>query len=315
VFSEKWDAGEKSVAVDLQREAEFRNAYMAHLDSEMHGLKLGGYRIAVDCANGAASNLAPALFRGFGADVIAFNDKPNGRNINEDCGSLHLEHLQAKVLKTKADFGVAFDGDADRALFVDEKGNIVDGDATLWIMAKYFHDRGELRNDKVIATVMSNIGLEIALKARGIELVRTDVGDKYVLAELLKSGSTLGGEQSGHVIFPEKSLVGDGMMTATYLLEAIKEKGVSFSEMREGFTQFPQILVNVKVKEKRPFDSLPKVVEASRIIEEELDGRGRFLLRYSGTENLARVMIEGEDQRGIEYQANRLADVIRSELG
>ncbi len=297
------------------REAEFQNAYLTYLASEMHGLRLDGYTIAVDCAYGAASDLAPGLFRGFGANVVAFNDRPNGRNINQDCGSLHLEHLQAKVREINADFGVAFDGDADRALFVDEKGNIVDGDATLWIMAKYFQDHGRLKNNQVIATVMSNIGLEIALKARGIGLLRTAVGDKYVLAALLNSGSTIGGEQSGHVIFPEKSLVGDGMMTATYLLEAIKEKGIAFSEMTAGFMQFPQVLVNVKVREKPAFDSVPEIAAASREIEGELDGKGRLLLRYSGTENLARVMIEGEEQATIEAQANRLADVIRERLG
>ncbi len=304
-----------SAGISSTRDVEFRNAYLAHLASEMNGLKLDGFRMAVDCANGAASNLAPALFRGFGAEVVAFNDKPNGRNINEDCGSLHLEHLQKKVLESKADFGVAFDGDADRALFVDEKGGIVDGDATLWMMAKYFQNHGKLKNNNVVATVMSNIGLEIALKSKNIELVRTAVGDKYVLEELLKSGSTIGGEQSGHVIFPEKSLVGDGMMTATYLLEAIKEKGLAFSEMTEGFTQFPQILVNVKVREKTPFESVPEIAKASKEIESELNGKGRLLLRYSGTENLARVMIEGEDQGVINLQANRLADVIRDQLG
>ena len=315
VFEGGFEGGEAMEAVDSARKEEFQKAYLANLAGERHGLKLDGFRIAVDCANGAASDLAPALFRGFGAEVIAFNDKPNGRNINEDCGSLHLEHLRAKVIETKAGFGVAFDGDADRALFVDEKGSIVDGDATLWIMAKYFQEHGGLKNDKVVATVMSNIGLEIALRSRNIELVRTSVGDKYVLAELLQSGSTIGGEQSGHVIFPEKSLVGDGMMTATYLLEAIKEKGIAFSEMTEGFRQFPQILVNVRVKEKLPFDDVPEIAAASRAIEDELDGSGRLLLRYSGTENLARVMIEGEDQSAIEQQANRLADIIRGKLG
>ena len=301
--------------VDLQRKDEFREAYLAHIASEMQGLRLDGFRVAVDCANGAASDLAPDLFRRFGAEVIAFNDKPDGRNINKDCGSLHLEHLQAKVLETNADFGVAFDGDADRALFVDEIGRIVDGDTTLWIMATHFQEHGGLKHNMVVATVMSNIGLEIALRSLNIELVRTSVGDKYVLAELLKSGSTIGGEQSGHVIFPDKSLVGDGMMTATYLLEAIKEKGVAFSVMTDGFKQFPQILVNVKVKEKLPFESIPEIAAASREVEAELDGKGRLLLRYSGTENLARVMIEGEDQTVIESQANRLADVIRARLG
>jgi phosphoglucosamine mutase len=304
-----------STPVNSTREDEFREAYLKHIASEMHGLRLDGFSIVVDCANGAASDLAPGLFRSFGADVIAFNDKPNGRNINEDCGSLHLHHLTAKVIETKADFGVAFDGDADRALFVDEQGTIVDGDATLWIMANYFQQHGKLKDNKVVATVMSNIGLEIALRTQEIELLRTSVGDKYVLQELMDGGWTLGGEQSGHVIFPEKSLVGDGMMTATYLLEAIKERGSAFSAMTDGFRQFPQILVNIKVKQKLPFETVPEIASAARELENELDGSGRLLLRYSGTENLARVMIEGEDQAVIGQQANRLADIIRERLG
>lgn len=316
IFGESF-AGHKADGgiVDSHRKDEFREAYLSHIAGEMSSLRLDGYSVAVDCANGAASDLAPDLLHRFGADVIAFNDKPDGRNINNNCGSLHLEHLQAKVLETRADFGVAFDGDADRALFVDEKGNVVDGDATLWIMAKYFQDHGCLKNNKVVATVMSNIGLEMALKSRGIELVRTAVGDKYVLAELLSSGSTIGGEQSGHVIFPEQSLVGDGMMTASYLLEAIKENGIAFSAMTAGFKQFPQVLVNVEVKEKPPFESVSEIAAASREVEGELVGKGRLLLRYSGTENLARVMIEGEDQSVIESQANRLAGLIRASLG
>lgn len=301
--------------VDSRRENEFRDAYLAYLGSEMSGLNLQGFKIAVDCANGAACDLAPELFNRFGAEVIDFNNEPDGRNINLNCGSMYLEHLQAKVLETGADFGVAFDGDADRALFVDEKGDIVDGDATLWIMAKYFQDHGALKNNEVVATVMSNIGLEIALKSRNMNLVRTSVGDKYVLEALLNNGSTIGGEQSGHVIFPGKSLVGDGMMTAAYLIEAIKEKGVPFSKMTSGFKQFPQILVNIKVKNKLPFESVTEIAAAAREVEDKLDGKGRLLLRYSGTENLARVMIEGENQKVIESQANRLADVIRERLG
>ena len=182
-------------------------------------------------------------------------------------------------------------------------------------MAKYFQEHGRLKNDMVVATVMSNIGLELALQSRGIALARTSVGDKYVLEELIRTGASIGGEQSGHVIFPEKSLVGDGMMTATYLLEAVKEKGVAFSEMTAGFTQFPQTLVNVRVSKKLPFDEMPEVSKASSKVEGELNGKGRLLLRYSGTENLARVMIEGEDQATIETQAQRLADVIRAEIG
>jgi phosphoglucosamine mutase len=295
--------------------AGYRAAYLDYLAEEFKDLRLENFKMIVDCANGAASVLAPHLFERFGAEIVLINCAPDGKNINRDCGSLHLEKLQAKVLDEQADFGVAFDGDADRSLFVDERGNLVDGDAVLWIMAQFLSEHGRLSNQTVVATVMSNIGLEIALSSRKFKLLRTAVGDKYVLEELLKTGASVGGEQSGHIIFPQKSLVGDGMMTTLFLLESLYEKGKSLSEMTKGFTRYPQILVNVKVKEKRPFEEVFEIVEASKLLESELDGKGRLLLRYSGTENLARVMIEGENQTQIESQANRLADVIKTSLG
>ena len=293
----------------------YQTAYVEYLGEQFKDLSLENFKMVIDCANGAASKLAPHLFEKFGAQVVVMNDQPDGRNINKNCGSLHLEHLQAKVLEEKADFGAAFDGDADRALFADEKGNLVDGDATLWIMAQYLHDHGQLKNDLVVATVMSNIGLEIALNGKQIKLLRTPVGDKYVLQELLKTGASIGGEQSGHIIFPQKSLVGDGMMTTLFLLEAIREKGKTLSEMTKGFTRYPQILVNVPVGEKRPFEEVAEIAASAQELENALDGKGRLLLRYSGTENLARVMIEGEDQTEIEAQAHHLAGVIKSSLG
>lgn len=302
-------------SVDDSRALEFQAAYAEHLAAEFKGSKLTGFTIAVDCANGAASDIAPQLFRRLGAEVIAFNDKPDGRNINKDCGSLHLGHLQARVVAEKANFGVAFDGDADRALFADDAGNVIDGDATLWIMAQFLRGQGGLANDTVVATVMSNIGLEIALASAGLKLVRTPVGDKYVLDELIRSRSELGGEQSGHVIFPKESLVGDGIMTALFMLQAIQENSTPVSGLLSGFTRYPQVLVNVKVREKQPFDSVSQISDAARQIESQLNGRGRLLLRYSGTENLARVMIEGNDQAEIERQANSLAEVIRTSLG
>ncbi|CAN5631827.1 phosphoglucosamine mutase [soil metagenome] len=303
------------VDTDDSKAVVFQDAYAEHLAAEFNGSRLDGFRMVIDCANGAASHMAPELFRRLGAEVIAFNDRPDGRNINKDCGSLHLEHLQSRVVSEKVHFGVAFDGDADRALFVDEKGSIVDGDATLWIMAQFLRDKGGLANNIVVATVMSNIGLEIALASTGLTLIRTAVGDKYVLDELIKTRSELGGEQSGHVIFPKESLVGDGMMTALFMLEAINAKARPFSEMVKGFTRYPQVLINVKVREKQPFENVTEISEAARQIEDELDRKGRLLLRYSGTENLARVMIEGKDQADIERQANSLADVIRATLG
>jgi phosphoglucosamine mutase len=301
--------------VDDSRAAEYQRAYVEHLEEVFPDLRLDGLKLVVDCANGAASHLAPALLTELGAEVTSINDQPNGKNINKDCGSLHLEALCDRVVAERADFGVAFDGDADRALFVDEKGNVIDGDATLWIMTRFLIDEGDLANRTVVATLMSNIGLEIALTSLGVKLVRTAVGDKYVLDELLKSGSDLGGEQSGHVIFPRQSLVGDGMMTALFVLNAIRAAGRPLSEMTDGFARYPQILVNAPVREKLPFEDVPAISTASREVEDQLAGEGRLLLRYSGTENLARVMIEGKDQSVIERQANGLADVIRASLG
>ena len=297
------------------RSDEFGRAYTRHLLEAANGFSAKGMKIVVDCANGAASSLAPALFAETGAEVIAINDDPDGRNINENCGSLHLDQLQKKVVESGADLGVALDGDADRALFSDENGVVVDGDATLWIMAQYLRSNGKLANSKVVATVMSNIGLEIALRSLGVELLRASVGDKYVLEKLIETGSEIGGEQSGHIIFPEISLVGDGMMTALLLLRAVVEKGVSLSRATSGFVRYPQILKNIKVRQKLPFEQVPEIASAAREVENELDGGGRLLLRYSGTENLARVMIEGQDQNAIDAQADRLADVIRVKLG
>lgn len=302
-------------STDVSTVSGFQTRYLDYLKEEFNELSLSNFKMIVDCANGAASRLAPILFKSFGADVISINNQPDGKNINENCGSLHLENLRNRVLEENADFGVAFDGDADRALFVDEKGNLVDGDATLWVMANFLKSHGKLKNDTVVATVMSNIGLELALKSQEITLLRASVGDKYVLQELIKNDLSVGGEQSGHIIFPHKSLVGDGMMTTLYLLETIYEKKQSLSELTQGFTQFPQILINVKVREKVPFNEVREIVESSETIESELAGKGRLLLRYSGTENLARVMIEGENQKEIEAQAKILADVIKNVIG
>ena len=300
--------------VDSSKSAKYQTAYLDYLTEEFKDLRLENFKMVVDCANGAASELAPRLFEKFGAEIVVINCAPDGKNINHDCGSLHLEKVQAKVLAEKADFGVAFDGDADRSLFVDEQGNLVDGDAVLWIMAQFLSEHGRLENKTVVATVMSNLGLEIALNSKNIKLIRASVGDKYVLEELLKSNSAVGGEQSGHIIFPNKSLVGDGMMTTLFLLESLYEKGKTLSEMSAGFTRYPQILVNVRVREKRPFEEVFEIAEASKTLENELEGRGRLLLRYSGTENLARVMIEGENQTQIESQAHRLAKIIETSL-
>jgi len=293
----------------------FDDEYLEHLRAAADGTSLSGLSIVLDCANGAAYDLAPKLLRSLGADLTVINDAPDGRNINKDCGSLHLDSLAAKVVETGSDLGIAFDGDADRVLFVDRNGSVVDGDATLWILATEMAAVGRLTNQKVVSTVMSNIGLEIALRTRGIELIRAKVGDKYVLEELLRTNSVIGGEQSGHIIFPERSLVGDGMATAVLTLASLARRGISLDEAVGEFRRYPQVLVNVVVKEKKPFDDVPAIAAAAAVLDSELAGNGRLLLRYSGTENLARVMIEGTDQTDIEKRAAALAEVIRENLG
>lgn len=293
-----------------------RELYLDYLVEEAaSGLSLEGLKIAIDCANGAAYELAPALFQVLGAQVVVINNSPDGRNINLDCGSQHIEGLRQTVRKESADVGVAYDGDADRALFVDARARAVDGDAVMWALAQYMDERGELNDKTVVATVMSNIGLEIALRSKGLRLLRADVGDKYVLEKLLLTGTSLGGEQSGHIIFPHQSLAGDGMLTTINLLRAMRERGGALHELTAGMERYPQVLVNVRVREKRPFDEVARISAAMREVEAELGERGRLLLRYSGTETLARVMIEGERQEEIEKLANRLALVIEDELG
>jgi phosphoglucosamine mutase len=301
---------------EARRAFALRARYLDFLVEEIGSeLSLDGLSIVVDCANGAAFELAPALFARLGARVVPLNDAPDGRNINRDCGSLHIEGLRRRVLEERADLGVAFDGDADRALFVDARGTFVDGDATLWVMAQYLDAHGQLDGHVVVATVMSNLGLEIALRSKDLRLLRTDVGDKYVLEELLRTDAALGGEQSGHLIFPRLSLAGDGMMTTLCLLRAMRESKTGLEDLTHGFTRYPQVLVNVRVREKRPFEEVEEISRAARETKEQLGETGRLLLRYSGTEALARVMIEGERQDLIEQYANNLASVIREALG
>jgi len=302
-------------AVD-NNESELRSRYLDFLADEIgRGMSLKGIKLVADCANGAASGMALDLFERLGANVKAINAHPDGHNINFECGSLHMKGLQHEVLRQNADIGVAFDGDADRSLFVDAKGQLITGDASLWVLAGYLNARHQLHHDIVVATVMSNLGLEVALKSLGLRLVRTDVGDKYVLEELLRLGASLGGEQSGHIIFPKLSLAGDGLITTICILRAMTEDGKALHELTQGFQSFPQTLVNVAVNAKPPFAEVEAIRMAARNIEVELGLRGRLLLRYSGTEPLARVMIEGENQDQIEKYARELANVIRKTLG
>jgi phosphoglucosamine mutase len=306
----------ENVTEDVDEAAELRSRYLEFLANEIgKDLSLRGVRLVLDCANGAASDLAPQLFERLGARVTTINNTPDGRNINLDCGSLHTEALQSEVSKQKANLGVAFDGDADRALFVDANGQLVNGDGSLWVLARYLRARDRLTDKTVVATVMSNIGLELAFRSQDIRLIRTDVGDKYVLEELMRSGASLGGEQSGHIIFPRVSLAGDGLITTLSMLRAMREEGKELHELTEGFRVFPQVLVNVQVKVKRPFADFPTIQKAAHEIETVLGSEGRLLLRYSGTEPLARLMIEGKHQEEIEKYASDLAGVIQENLG
>ena len=281
--------------------------------------RLDGLRIIIDAAHGSASYIGPQLFERLGAQVRAIGSSPNGQNINLNCGSLHLDRLREEVLRDGADLGIAFDGDADRALFVAHSGRIVDGDAVMLITAEHLHATGRLAEADgapvVISTVMSNIGLERALATRGIGMVRTPVGDKYVLEEMLRRGARLGGEQSGHVIFRDYATTGDGLLTALRVLEVMRASGKTLDELSGGMTVYPQKLVNVRVSERKPLEDLPRVQAAIRTAEREFGGAGRVLVRFSGTEPLARVMVEGPEEEQVNATAERIAETIRAELG
>jgi len=290
-----------------------RRPYLDFLLSTLSTL-LRGHRVVIDCGNGAASALAPELFREAGADVTAIFDRPDGRNINLDCGALHLDALRARVLETGVDAGIAFDGDADRALLIAPSGRIVDGDAIMLIAGRRLQADGHLPGNLVVSTVMSNLGLGKALERLGITMLRTAVGDKYVLEEMLRRNAALGGEQSGHIIFREFATTGDGMLTALKVLETSVREGATLDELATDLKVYPQLLVNVRVKERKPLDEMSRVQDEIRACEAELNGTGRVLVRYSGTEPLLRVMVEGEEQGQIERLADRIADAIRAEL-
>jgi len=291
-------------------------AYLAHAVTAMDGrFPAHARRIAIDCANGATYRVAPLVLQRLGFDVTAIGCEPDGRNINLRCGSTHPDGLARLVVDRGCDLGIAFDGDGDRAIFVDASGRVVDGDAVLYLCAKQMQRTGRLRGNAVVATVMSNIGLEIALRDLGIAIVRCPVGDKYVMEELLRDNLSIGGEQSGHVIFPDLLFTGDGLVTALNVLRAMTETGRPLADLAGELTTFPQVLVNVRVREKRDWTSIPRVAEAAAAVERRLDGRGRLLVRYSGTEPLLRVMIEGEHQHEIEAWAREIAQAVQAEIG
>lgn len=307
----KAEAHARAVPVDRALDEE----YLACLRQRMiAGANLAGMKLVLDCANGAASQLAPALFRSLGADVVPIHNFPNGRNINDGCGSLHPESLQRKVAETQAALGVAFDGDADRAIFVSNSGRVVDGDGVLLACARYLKSAGQLKGNRIVGTTMANLGLERALESEGLSLARVPVGDRYVLEEMLHSGANLGGEQSGHIIFLDDATTGDGLLTALKIACLVALRG-PLDDLVRGLKIFPQTIVNVKVKSKPPLDSLPIVSEAIENATRTLGSAGRVVVRYSGTEPKARVMVEAERPEDVALWADTLASVIRTAIG
>jgi phosphoglucosamine mutase len=301
----------------LPGEAELRHAYIKELSASVKS-DLSKLRVLVDCANGAAAAEAPELFRSLGIQATFIHVSPDGKNINEQCGALHPETLGKQVAEArgKFDLGVTFDGDADRALFCDAQGRVVNGDAVLLATARDMHAQGTLKGDTIVSTTMSNMGLEIALKNSGIRMLRANVGDKYVLEEMLKTGATLGGEQSGHIIFRDgDSTTGDGLLTALRLMDIIVRSKKPLAELIADLTVFPQKIQNVRVREKVPFAQVPAIQGAIHSAERELDGNGRVVVRYSGTEALARVMVEAESEAKMQSITAAIAGEIQKALG
>ncbi len=279
--------------------------------------KLDGLKIGLDCANGASYQVAPIVFRELGAEVKVINDSPDGININDNCGSTHIEGLKKFVVENSLDIGLAFDGDADRMLAVDERGEFIDGDRIMAICGKYLKESGRLKDDTIVATVMSNLGFDIFAKKNDIRLYKTKVGDRYVLEQMLEGGFMLGGEQSGHIIFLDYNTTGDGILTGLQLASILRNIGVKLSEAVSVMQVYPQVLINAEVSNQKKNNYLKDDVIAGMIsrLESEFEGEGRVLIRPSGTEPLVRVMIEGKDAQYIEQRARELADVIQQRLG
>jgi phosphoglucosamine mutase len=289
--------------------------YTAFAKAAIKSASLRGMKIVLDCANGAAYKVAPAIFEELGADVTVIGNKPNGLNINLECGATHTKKMQEKVKETNADIGIALDGDADRIIVSDEKGNIVDGDKLLLIMALDLLKSGKLANNTLVVTVYSNLGLDEAMEKAGGKTVRTACGDRYVLEEMRKSGHVLGGEKSGHIIYGNYCTTGDGIISGLLLLNIMKKEGKKISELADCMNEFPQILINLEVRGKKAVEEMPAVSAKIKEIDEKLGKKGRTLIRYSGTQNVLRIMIEGQDKEDIEKYANEIADEVRKEVG
>jgi len=276
---------------------------------------LKGLKIVLDCANGAAYKVAPLIFTELGADVVVYSNKPDGLNINKECGALYPEILSSAVLGNNADVGIALDGDADRLIMVDEKGDILDGDHIMALCALFMQKKGTLKNNTVVSTIMSNMGLEVAMKKKGISLLRTAVGDRYVIEEMRKNKYNLGGEQSGHIILSDFNTTGDGTVSALQVLSIMKETGKKLSSLSKTFDSYPQELINVKVKQKKPIIKMPSVQKVINKVEENLKDKGRVIVRYSGTENKCRVMVEGINAEEIKRNADMIVKEIKKEIG
>lgn len=307
------------IAGDIGRKNEIDNAVHSYIDflKKTIDVNLRGLKIAVDCANGAAYIAAPSILADLGAEIVVIDNKPDGKNINLNCGSTHPGNLQKLVIDTGADVGLAFDGDADRLIAVDNKGKLVNGDHILAICAKHMKEKGTLKNDTVVATVMSNLGFNIAMKQVKVNVARTTVGDRYVLEEMIKNDYNIGGEQSGHIIFLDHNTTGDGLLTALQLLAVVKESDKKLSELAAVMTELPQVLVNAKIKDenKSKYSEDAEIAQAIKEVEGKLKDKGRVLIRPSGTEPLVRVMLEGENKTEIQEDANRIAELIQNKLG
>ena len=302
-------------AIHLNGDETVHEDYLEGLrEGVFKGANLAGMKIVIDCANGAASKLAPRLFRSLGADVTAINDAPDGRNINAGCGSLHPEAMQERVVETGAALGVAFDGDADRAIFASAPGKLVDGDGVLLVAGRYLQSVHKLKGGVIVGTTMANLGLERALEKSGLKFVRTAVGDRYVLEEMLRIGANFGGEQSGHILFLDDATTGDGMLTAVKIASIVSIAGPLDSLLAD-LKIFPQKIVNVRVQSKPALDSLPEVSRLFTEAEKALGDSGRIVLRYSGTEPLARVMVEAEREEDVRRWTDSLASALRSAIG
>jgi phosphoglucosamine mutase len=296
--------------------ADLVDAYLDHLRAVFpEASTIETFTIVIDCANGATTTAAPELFNSLGFETIVIGNRPDGRNINLGCGSTHPERLAETVVARGCAMGVTFDGDGDRAIFVDHRGHVVDGDAVLLMCGRQLQREGRLKGDAIVATVMSNIGLELALRPLGIDLVRTSVGDKYVMEEMLKRNLSLGGEQSGHIIFSDYLFTGDGLCTALNVLRTVALTGRTLADLAADLTTFPQVLLNVRVREKVELRTVPAVADTIARVESRVAGQGRLLIRYSGTEPLLRVMLEGQHQDEIRGWAQEIVDVVKEHLG